>query len=212
MKIKCKVQSAHANSFEFTVQAKCKVNRGFTIIELLVVITIFVLIGVIGINFFASILSGSGKTAIINEVNQNGSYSINLIERFLRNADKVTDDTDTICQNNDNEKVTNITILNPDGGKTTFMFTTDASNNLRIASISGGLLNPTSTLYLTNNDVVVNNTAGTYYFACSRSPGRSDKIEIVFTLEQKPLTAGLVLPANKKAVINFRTSVLLRNN
>ena len=185
-----------------------KTKKGFTIIELLVVITIFVLIGVIGINFFASILSGSGKTAIINEVKQNGSYSLNLIERFLRNADKVTDDTDTLCQNNGSDD--NITILNPDGGKTTFMFATDASNNLRIASISGGLLSPTTTLYLTNNDVVVNNTAGTYYFICTRSSGRSDKIEMIFTLEQKSPTAGL--PVDKKAVINFRTSVLLRNN
>ncbi len=64
-------------------------NRGFTLIELLVVMSIMTVIGVIGLGIFSSVLRGSNKANVINEVKENGQQTLDVMERYIRNAQTV---------------------------------------------------------------------------------------------------------------------------
>ena len=61
-------------------------NRGFTLVELLVSIGLVLIIGTIGTSVIASILRSYNKAHIINEIEQNGSYVLSLMESQIRNA------------------------------------------------------------------------------------------------------------------------------
>lgn len=65
-------------------------SRGFTLIELLVVMSIMTVIGVIGLDIFSSVLRGSNKANVVNEVKENGQQALDVMERYIRNAQTVS--------------------------------------------------------------------------------------------------------------------------
>lgn len=64
-------------------------NKGFTLIELLVVTALIGVLGVISAVVISSILRSQNKTAIINEVRQNGDLVISKFERDVKQASQV---------------------------------------------------------------------------------------------------------------------------
>ena len=62
---------------------------GFTLIEMLVVTTITVVLLVVGADLFGGILRSSNCPTQLNEINQNGKFTLDLIERKIRGATEV---------------------------------------------------------------------------------------------------------------------------
>ncbi|OGY23419.1 MAG: hypothetical protein A2172_04285 [Candidatus Woykebacteria bacterium RBG_13_40_15] len=74
-------------------------SRGFTLIELLVVTVVVGILGAISSVIVLSVLRSQNKTAITNEVTQNGDNIINVFERdvkFSSSADDKSTDSVTL--------------------------------------------------------------------------------------------------------------------
>ncbi len=65
-------------------------KRGFSIIEILVAITIFAVIGVLVTRSISMTLRGSKKSDSLVRVRENLNYSLAVIERQIRNAESIT--------------------------------------------------------------------------------------------------------------------------
>lgn len=89
-----------------TVNNNKKSKNGFTIIELLVVVSIMVILGVIFTNILIDALRGRNKVKAINQVKQNGQVVLDQLSNEIRNADgvvcvgKFIDPTDSNVVNN----------------------------------------------------------------------------------------------------------------
>lgn len=64
-------------------------NKGFTVVELLVVISIMVILGAIFTNILIDTLRGRNKVRAINQVKQNGQVVLDKLSNEIRNADGV---------------------------------------------------------------------------------------------------------------------------
>lgn len=166
-------------------------KKGFTLIEILVVVGILGLIAVIGTNMFFSILRGSTKTRVLAEVKQNGNYALSVMGRMIRNSKGIT----SSCTSN----MQTITIKNPDREETTF----DLSET-RIASKSA-----LGTGYLTSDKVRIDKTDPVnkpYRFDCVSTAGSPEVVTIRFTLSQP----GVATRPEEQAAVDFKTTVSLR--
>lgn len=63
--------------------------NGYTLIELLIVISVTVVLLLVGGFLFGGVLKNSACSTQLNEVNQNGKYVIDMIERKVRQATKI---------------------------------------------------------------------------------------------------------------------------
>ena len=63
---------------------------GFSLIEMLVVITIFVVVSVLATQSLANSLRGAKKSSNIGRVKTNLEYTLSTMERLLRNAQEIT--------------------------------------------------------------------------------------------------------------------------
>lgn len=70
-------------------------NSGLSLIEILVVIGIFAILGVLTTRSVVLTLTGGKKTETLIKVRENLDYALGIIERQLRNADSITDCTNT---------------------------------------------------------------------------------------------------------------------
>lgn len=152
-------------------------QKGFTLIEVLVVIFLLGVVMAIGVNLFFSILKGGSKAEIVKEVKQNGDYAISVMERMTRNAQSAS------CSDS-----SSVTIKNPDGWTTTFV-----CEDGRIASNSG--------TYLTSESV----TATGCTFSCGGTT--PEVVTISFTLSQKgtPVRVEERATANFQTKVSLRT-------
>ena len=103
---------------------------------------------------FFSILKGASKAEITKEVKQNGNYALSVMERMIRNAQKID------CINAPGS----IKITNPDSGETTFSLT-----GARVASNSA---------YLTSEKLSLSSAS----FTCQTTA--PETVTILFTLSQ----------------------------
>lgn len=138
-----------------------KKKRGFTLIEVIMIVFILGIVVVVGGNLFFSVLKGASKAEITKEVKQNGDYAIGVMERMIRNAQEIVPNS---CSGG------SIQIKNPDGYFTTFSF-----SGTRIASNSA---------YLTSENVKL--VTGSYSFSCSQTVPLT--VTISFTLSQTATT------------------------
>jgi len=170
-------------------------KRGFTIIELLAVISILVILTGIISGILYSTLRGSSKTRINTEVTQNGTYAIGVISNILATSRGVTkvggaeiNDCTTV------QTGSSVTVKSIDGDEITF-----ACSGTNISSNSASLIN--------TNQVQIQ--AGSCSFSCQQKSTDSYSIPIVqieFTIEDR----NAILFENK-SFSTFRTSVSLRN-
>ena len=168
--------------------------RGFTLIEILVALGIFVIILVVGSNMFFTILKSSSKTKVLTEVKQNGDYAINVMERMIRNAKEIVENTEATPLRCASE-MSKLKITNPSGDTTEFDLT-----GPRIASNLGN--------YLTSDAVEIDATQSNRFDCTAGVPGTSpDVVTINFILKQ----AGTVSRPEEEASVSFQTTVTLRN-
>lgn len=177
-------------------------SKGFTLIEILVVVGILAIIAVIASNIFFTTLRSSGKTKVLTKVKENGDYALSVMERLVRDSQEVVTNTDNkICESGMNY----IKLKRQDGSMMEFGCLEEGTANGRIASNSARL---------TSSEVKVD----TCVFDCScpaaypncTSEGTKfypKTVTIKFTLSQ---AAATVRP-EEEASVNFQTTVSTRN-
>jgi prepilin-type N-terminal cleavage/methylation domain-containing protein len=178
-----------------------KKQKGFTLIEIIMVVFIFGIIIAVGGNLFFSILKGASKVEIGKDAKQSGDYALGIMERTIRNAQEIKTNSDgQICTSN----MKKIKLQNMDNTVTEFYCEAN-SGVAKIASKSGTL----TTQYLSGNNITLastnNCTDSTLIFNCdaTNSPPR---VVISFTLIQKGTTA----KAEEQASVTFNTTVFPR--
>lgn len=138
--------------------ARINKNLGFTLIEMLVVISSLALLILAGSNLFFASLFGSSKSEAIKEVRQNGEYALKVMEETIKNSYGVD-----LCQSGQVDVPNNIInipeepeviVKDKENNKITFkVLLDDESESYRVASMSS--VPPTTTYYLTSNKVEV---------------------------------------------------------
>lgn len=173
-------------------------NKGFTLLEVIVSVSIVAVVGVaITQAFFSTTTSGS-KSQALQEIKQNGDYALSIMERMIHNAVRVTNTCDA-----NGELTPALSIQNLDGGTTTFGCQAFESYT-RIASSSGSAV-----VYLTDKGISLGAATcdtNTLTFTCTRDPGGATKVAIFFKLQ----TTG-VGTAIQSTLPEFATTVTLRN-
>ena len=132
-------------------------TQGFSLIEMLVVITLLVMLALIGVSLFLGTLTNANKATIALSLKQQGENAMSQMVNMIRSAARIES-----CS------ASSLTIRNPDGQTTQFTL-----SGTKIASNSG--------LYLTSDDVVV--TAGPT-FTCTLENGVYTFANITFTLKK----------------------------
>jgi prepilin-type N-terminal cleavage/methylation domain-containing protein len=163
-------------------------RNGFTLIEILVVMSIVALISVFGLSFLSTILKGSSKTNIISELKQNGNYVLDVMSYYIRNSvsiDSCAGSSITLRQW-DNTTVTFTKINQDDVNKI----------NSKIASNSSSL---------TNSDSVSGVSVASLNFTCDSS--KPPVVNIDFSLTQ---SAWAQNSAEFTGSVPFSTTVSLR--
>lgn len=168
-------------------------NKGYSLIELLVVITLISILGTLTTEAFILGIKAQSKSEITKEVKQNADYIGQVIENMVRNS---IDIEETQCNNNAQQ----LTIRSTDGYYTTF----DCSNQ-NMASIAGTLTEPQENLTLSNNRVIVENC--NFRVVCPTPPIDPKYIFFNFKLIQ----TGSNLSKEKQAFYEYQNTISLRN-
>lgn len=173
---------------------------GFTLVELLVVVTLVGIIGVMTTQVFILGFRSQGKSEIGKEVKQNGDYALSLVEAMIRNAADISQNQ---CNINSNK----LTIVNPDGYSTIF----DCSSGTNIASVSAVPITtpiPTPTgLPLTSTKVKVENC--NFRVVCPTPPLSPKYVFVNFTVKQADiLDQPTPLPENT-ASLEYQSTISL---
>jgi prepilin-type N-terminal cleavage/methylation domain-containing protein len=151
-------------------------NRGFTLIEVLMVITLSVIISLAAAGLFYATLVGSSRKNVETSLKDEGDYATSQIEFLLRNAIAVVatpgaPDPTIKCQ----PGMTALSLQSIDGGITTFQ-TLDS----RIASVAAAPA-IAATRYLTSSSVNLSNLR----FNCQKSStGKGTFVEFSFELNK----------------------------
>jgi prepilin-type N-terminal cleavage/methylation domain-containing protein len=155
-------------------------KKGFTLLELLMVVSLLGLILITVTGLLGSIFSGSGKSRALQIVKQNGQFTLSTMERTARRAKTLT-----ACSGG------TLTVIVPEtGGDVTYTFDR-SGNTLRRNGIN-----------LTGANVRVTG------FTCLLTPaaqGNPAVIKIILTLDKPSLT-----PDETAIAQTFETSVSLR--
>ncbi len=104
-----------------------RTERGFTLIEMLVVMAITAVTGVILVMIFTNTLRGSNKSQILSAIKQNGQSVLENMDKTIRNADNV------VCPSTNIQYKSLVVVKN--GVYTRYRFT-DPS----LSSIANGLI------------------------------------------------------------------------
>ena len=187
---------------------KIKNYPGFTLVELLAVITVFVVVGVVTTGIFLGSFRATTKSDGITLIRQNGGYVTSQIEKQLRFATSVnglSNDGSTppvnlnACTDLSAASAVHyrqLQISNSDGGTTTYTCSTGTGGN--IASNSANFLD---TSIVTDVDAC--------YFTCVRSAlYASPVLTFYMTLAQR---VGTSHSPETQSTLDFQTSVTLRN-
>lgn len=108
-----------------------QLQRGLSLLEVLVVVTIFAVLGILITQSIVLTLQGSRKSESIVRARENLDYSLNTIERQIRNANSVSPCTGL--------PVTTISYLDQNGTSSFFSCVNTGSNGSYIASGSAHL-------------------------------------------------------------------------
>lgn len=173
-------------------------NRGFTLIEIVITVGIVAIMSIVLTQVFISTLVTNTKNEVVREVKQNGDFVLDNMVRLLQNSRKVV----TTCDLTGTTSST-LSILNPDGGTTTFECRSD-SGVLRIASTSANV-----PAYLSTSNVTLTgaNCDAAISFTCSAAPDGTQSVKVSFTIAQK----GSSPKSYEKDSSTFGTTITLRN-
>lgn len=167
-------------------------KKGFTLIEILVVITIFAFLGILITRSILLSITGSKKSESIVKVRTSLDYAMGVMERQLRNADGIptlNPDDSPNCPNTDTS-VLNYT--DQYGNLTSF----SCQSNGNVQYMASG------SAQLTGSDINLK----TCEILCSQSTGVSPAV-VTINLEGEDVTASGIQGAD----VSLSTQVSLRN-
>lgn len=175
---------------------------GFTLIELIVVISIVAILATLVTGVLFSALRGSSKTNVLADVKENGSYALSVIGRTLRFAKSFEGvSTDgivftTSCTAGTKYKAVKITSF--DAGDIQFVCTgtTITSNSSPLLNTSIAVLNQSIPQLLDRCS-----------FTCVQNGSDYPTIGVQFSLTDQSTSTFV----EKKAALSFQSSVTLRN-
>jgi prepilin-type N-terminal cleavage/methylation domain-containing protein len=177
-----------------------KNQHGFTLLEILISITIAGAVGVLIAQVFFTTSRTNNKTELLKDVKQNGEYAIGIMERMIRSSLRI----ESTCETT-GTTLTTLQMTNPNGDMTTLGCVLDGST--RIASTSAS----TSTAeYLTSDNVSLGGTActgSTLSFICTSYPDEPPRVTVSFSLSQ----LGTSAEQSDQASIQFQTTATPRN-
>lgn len=168
-----------------------KLKNGFTLVELLVVITILVTVGGIVVTLLYISLRGNNKSETVTSVKQNGTFALSQMVKSIRYAKSLT--SPASCT--PTATTTSVSFITyPDNGQITYSCPT--GGNLAISSNSASLID--------TNAVEVTACS----FVCTQtSPSDSPRLTIQFTLQSRGANA----LTETQSTIPFQSSVIMRN-
>lgn len=163
---------------------------GFTLVEMLAVMIIFIAIGTIIVAILTTTFRTSQKTDVLTTVRQNGNYAISQMAKTIRDARALVDPfpcSPAVTQNS-------LTITTPDDQQVVY----SCSNNT-ISSNSASLIDSSAV------------SVSSCSFTCSQeSDSDLPLITISLGLQQKSASTFAEQKASASA-IPFQTSIVLRN-
>lgn len=193
---------------------RTKKNKGFTLVELVIVMALLITTGGIIVGILSSTLRGSNKTRTNSDLAQNGDYALSLMTNLVINSQKLISFTPNSgipvsdCTGSPGAGKT-FTVLGFDGGATTLTCNdTTAPYTISSASAVFSTTVPTPTPFSTNSlldtsQVRVTNCS----FVCSQQDAFSPpRIDISFQLTQPNAIVG-----EGTSGVSFKTSITLRN-
>lgn len=160
-------------------------KKGFTLLEILVVLSLFVLVSLLANQVFFSALRGTSKSDATTLVKQNGNYALSVMQRNLYNSRGITG-----CSSG------RIIYLDADGNPAYFLCVV-AEGTATDGYIASG------SARLTTDDVAVTSCSMT----CSPSLPETPR-EVSISFELKKAVGERV---EEKSVLPFQTRVVLRN-
>ncbi len=169
-------------------------NKGFSLIEMLVVVTIFAIISLIASQAIIVTLIGTHKADTISKVRENLDLAMGVMERQLHNAKTISQ-----CQNNNTQQ---ITFTDQNDNPVTFSCVNVNNNNLpaNIASSSGTL---------TSSDITLTACS----FVCSPAVGNAPAY-VTINITAKALSGSgtnSITGAQNNSSITSTTQVTLRS-
>jgi prepilin-type N-terminal cleavage/methylation domain-containing protein len=175
-------------------------TNGFTLVELLVVVTLLVVIGTIIANSLGSIFRGDNKTQTTNAVAQNGDYALSVISDLVTSSINVVDSPASGTPTCLAAPQSSLVLARDDDNFTTL--SCDVSGN--IASTSA---NPVRSVFLLDTSTVKVDTTNCSFTCTQESPFSPPIIHVQFRLTGKDQNG---LSENQADGV-FSTSVSLRN-
>lgn len=167
---------------------KTKLIKGLSLLEILVVITIFAVLGILVTQSVLLTVRGSKKSESLVTVRENLNYAMGIVERQIRNADSID------CTNS---TATELKYSDQDGNNSSFWCIGIGNENSYVASGSAGL-----TSRLTGDTIKVNRCSFTCNSGDSVNPGHVD-IDIEAQLIN---STGI-----EKSIVSFTDKIYLRN-
>ena len=187
-----------------------KINKGFTLVELLASVIVLVAIGAVIIGIIASSLRGTNKTNNIENIRQNGNYVINQMSKNIEYA-QVFGGFSSIGEIYETSCSKSYTIPTPTPAIATYKFikVTPTSGNTIIYNCDGSTLTATSALSGVTPLIDLNSLAVSNCSLTCTQPNSTDvpTIGISFTLGPKNQST---LAENNNS-ITFKTSIIIRN-
>lgn len=179
---------------------KKSVQRGFTLLEMVVSLAIIAVVAVVLSQVFIATLRTNVKTEILKDTKQSGEFALESMVRMIQNAKSVASacvSTGTVAKS--------VSIVNPDGETTTFGCTLVGAET-RISSVSAQ-----GTEYLTPGGVTLGGTGcsgSSLSFTCYGAAGLPGSVTISFQLAQSGASAEGFEQSNS----SFQTSATMRNS
>ena len=172
-------------------------KNGFTLIEMLVSISLLALIASIGTVLLTVTLKNASKARISQLVKQEGDYAMQSMERWIRNSSPIINN----CQPN----MTILQFTNFDGQPMAFEFVGIGESNSYIASYSAQL---TQINRLTSESVELDGGQSNY-FSCI--VGQEDNTPALVTISFSLKQANSSLSQEESITIPFHHTISLRN-
>lgn len=163
------------------------VKRGFSIIELTVVIGLISLLALAMSAIMLSTIVSSNRIRRNTKIKQAGDYAVNQLQSLIRNSRGIVS-----CDSLSSTSTTD----NPDGGTTTILMEQDSNGVDRIASNSG--------VYLTPADLKITN----YSLNCLPDDSNPKLVNISFDLSSLVTSTKAI----ENSTLHFTVTAELRND
>ena len=169
------------------MNSKQKINLGFSLIEIMVVTTIFALLGVLVSQSLALSIRGSKKSEASSKIRSSLSGATGIIERQLRNANSITE-------------------CNTDENPNKVIYTDEVGEAASFACSGNTIASASASLAATNLIDTASVSVTTCTIACSLdTEGVTDSVVVSLTGKDPNITGA------ESAEVSIQSRILLRN-